>query len=158
MCLANAPSRARSGCVVGTPSTSSGAAVTGPTHNGATRARNAASSSSKRPVALARPNIEATAGALVKLIPSSSALIAMEIKRSIGRWSSGGSQRYTGTRITCAPAMVSASHRSAMGSHSVAAPCSCTAIRRPSTPSSSRRSNTSADDSDAGDHSSRNPA
>ena len=78
--------------------------------------------------------------------------------RSIGLPSSGAVHRYTGTGTTSAPASRSASQKSGIGSHSVVAPCNCTAIRVPLTPSRSRCSRTSAEDSDTGLHSSRRSA
>ena len=88
---------------------------------------------------MARISIDATAGALVKLTRvQPPELTISSIIRSIGARSSGGVHRYTGTGITSAPAQRSTSQKSGIGSHSVVAPCSCTAIRLPSTPSASR--------------------
>ena len=129
--------------------------MTGPTQIAATCSRSASASSLTQPRALARCSIDATAGALVKLTASTSALTIIAISWSIGRLSSGCSQRYTGTLVTSAPAMVSASQMSALGSHSEAAPCNCTAMRKLAAPSASSRSSTSGDASDSGLHSSR---
>ena len=58
------------GADVGTPSRTSGRAVTGPTHIACTLSRNAESTRSSMPISVARINTDATAGADVKLTAS----------------------------------------------------------------------------------------
>ena len=60
--------------------------------------------------------------------------------------------------MSSAPAERSSSRNSGNGSQSLLAPCSCTAIRQPLMPNSRKYRETSREDSDSGDHSSRRPA
>lgn len=70
MCRASAPNRIRSGDDVGTPSRTSGRAVTGPTHIACTSVRIADNTASAIPSSVARMSTDATAGADVKLTAS----------------------------------------------------------------------------------------
>ena len=110
------------------------------------------------PSSLARVRIDAAAGALVKVIASRSPRSTAPIILSMRATSGCMCQRYTGIGTTSAPAARSTVQKSGSGSHSLVAPCNWTAIRTPSTPSSSSRSRTSEEDSLSGDHSSRSPA
>jgi hypothetical protein len=70
MWRASAPSLIRSGALLGTPSRTSGRAVTGPTHMACTSVRSAESTLSSTPSSTARISMAATAGADVKLTAS----------------------------------------------------------------------------------------
>ena len=138
MWRANAPNRIRSGADVGTPSRTSGRAVTGPTHIACTAVRSADSTWSSMPISVARISTDATAGADVKLTASnfSSAMPATSWSKSPLR--GAGCQRYTRIGTTSAPAARSSSRNSGNGSQSSVAPCSCTAMRWPAMPPSTR--------------------
>ena len=93
MCFISEPSRIRSGQLTGTSSSTNGSAVTGPTHSATTGPRRAASSSSCMPISCARSSIEITAGAEVKVTPSTSPRAMVRTSSSKPSRSVGGSQR-----------------------------------------------------------------
>jgi hypothetical protein len=137
--------------MTGMSSPSRGPAVTGPTHAATTGPRSAARTRSPQPCASAARRKLAAAGALVNATASVPRVATLSTSRRSGAGSSGGTQRYTGTSMTSAPAIRSVCTRSGSGS-----PCSCTAIRAPSRSwLSIRCSSTSLEDSDSGDHASR---
>ncbi len=125
--------RALSGRTVGTPASSSGAAAIGPTQPTTTRRVSSSTRAACLPVRCARSSVPAAAGALVNVRASTVPSSTPSKSRSNGPGSAGPTPRYTGISSTSAPDRRRVSTKSRCGR-----PCSCTAMRTPATPRSSR--------------------